>query len=274
MNESYKDKKTIAVESTAPEQLPPFNYESKVYQEDLMDQESGSIEDEFSKYEEENSKVSAKVSKPELAKPDYSRPPKLELADMLNEEGEIIDFSQAQTYHDLIEMITREGKIKNQLGQELPAEKVINLIYKLTYQDLKNYQKEDWTNITLRHRLRETVAKLINEYKKTEEFKALVGLDLSQATTVEEVINLIKRKERLIDAQGNYVNSEVIIGHIKEGHLHLLPELIRFKIIELNRIKNEEYISQSSSASSDPQAGKSFFGRLGNVFSKLKFWQR
>lgn len=208
------------------------------------------------------------------SQPDYSKPPKLELADMLNEEGEVIDFSKARSYHELIEMITREGKIKNQLGQEIPAETVINLIYKLTYQDLKNYQKEDWTNITLRHKLRETVAKLIYDYKKTDEFRALAGLDLSGASSIDEVIGLVSYKGRLIDAQGNYVDASTIIDHIQEGHLHLLPEPIRFKIIEINKFESEKPIAQLPEKKLEPKPGKSFFNRFGNTLSKLKFWGR
>ena len=92
-------------------------------------------------------------------------------------------------------MITREGTISNQLGQELPAESVINLIYKLTYQDLKKHQKEDWTNITLRHKLRETVAKLIYEYKKTDEYKTLMNVDLSGASSIEAVLDIVDQQQ-------------------------------------------------------------------------------
>src|SRR3990167_8090875 len=158
-----------------------------------------------------------------------------------NKPGEIDDFSQANDYHQLVEMIMREGSITNQLGQELPAETVINLIYKLTYQDLKNYQKADWTNITLRHNLRATVAKLIDEYKKTDEFKALAGLDLSAASTIEEVIDLINQPE---------------------------------KVIEINRRASQEYMAlkeQTPKASPPP---KSFLGRIGGAVAKLKFWKK
>jgi len=203
----------------------------------------------------------------EPVKPDFSKPPKLEDADMRNVDGDTVDFGLAQDYHQLIEMITREGVIKNQLGEAMPAEQVINLIYKLTYQDLNNFKKEDWTRITLRHRLRETVAKLIYEYKKSEEFKALVGLDLSGARDIETVINLIAQKKRLIDVQGNMVGADLIIDHIKNGHLHLLPEPIRYKIIELNNIISQEHISQHSLKSTT-----SIFKRAGRLFSKFKFW--
>ena len=193
---------------------------------------------------------------------------------MLNREGEIVDFSQANDYHQLVEMIMREGSITNQLGQELPAETVINLIYKLTYQDLKNYQKADWTNITLRHNLRATVAKLIDEYKKTDEFKALAGLDLSAASTIEEVIDLINQPEKLIDTSGNFIGANDIIKYIKDGQLHLLPEPIRFKVIEINRRASQEYMAlkeQTPKASPPP---KSFLGRIGGAVAKLKFWKK
>ncbi len=243
----------------------------------LEDQEANSLDDEFDKYEEYDLETPAEMItelkgyKP--AQPDYSKPPKLELADMLNEEGEVVDFSQAKSYHELMEMITREGKIKNQLGQELSAETVINLIYKLTYQDLKNYQREDWTNITLRHKLRETVAKLIYEYKETDEFRALAGLDLSRAITVDEVIGLVEVKKRLIDAQGNYVSSDIVVSNIKANLLHLLPESIRFKIIEINKSENGEHLSKLPEKYKTPIPPVSFFSRLGNTFSKLKFWK-
>lgn len=204
--------------------------------------------------------------------PDYLKPPKLEIKDLLNQEGEIVDFSQARDYHELIEMITREGAITNQLGQELSAETVINLIYKLTYQDLRNYQKEDWTNITLRHNLRAAVAKLIYKYKESQEFKALVGLDLSGAKTIEEVIDLIGGKERLIDAQGNLVGSKDIIKYIKDGKLHLLPELIRFKVIEINKQDNQELMAAVKPVALVSPTRPSVFSRLGRAFSKLKFW--
>ena len=204
--------------------------------------------------------------------PDYFKPPKLEIKDLLNKEGEIVDFSQASSYHELIEMLTREGTITNQLGQELPAETVINLIYKLTYQDLRNYQKEDWTNITLRHNLRAAVARLIYEYKESDEFKALVGLDLSSAQTIDQVVNLINQKERLIDAEGNLVGKDDIIKYIKNSKLHLLPEPIRFKVIEINQEDSfKEMIAAKPAAAISPQQ-PSVFSRVGRIFSKLKFW--
>ncbi|MDO8668903.1 MAG: hypothetical protein Q7K65_01240 [Candidatus Buchananbacteria bacterium] len=248
--------------------------EPEIVEEILEDQEADSVDDEFDKYdEEEQEDLSEPALNKEPAKPDYSKPPKLELSDMLNQEGEIIDFSQARSYHELIEMITREGTIKNQLGQELPAETVINLIYKLTYQDLKNYQKEDWTNITLRHKLRETVAKLIYDYKKTDEFRALAGLDLSGAQTIYEIIKLVYQKEKLIDAQGNYVGPDVIAGHIQEGHLHLLPELIRFKIIEINKRESEEHLARvSKKPESEPV--KPALNPVKRFFSRFKFWKK
>lgn len=254
----------------------PFNDDSEAYTEELMDQEAESVNEEFEKYDDDETlddDLDVRFApEKKSAEMDYSKPPKLELKDMMNEEGEVIDFSKAGSYHELIEMITREGSIKNQLGQELPAESVINLIYKLTYQDLKNYQKEDWTNITLRHKLRETVAKLILEYKKTDEFKALAGLDLSGATTIEEVLDLVDQRQKLIDAQGNYVEPETIIDNIKHGHLHLLPEPIRFKVIEINKQNNEEEMMTKQKPKTDSQQHQSFFSRLGNTFSKLKFW--
>ncbi len=244
----------------------PFNEKSKIYEEDLANQESEAVYAEFDKYNETDTEN-------DPTKPDYSKPPILELADMQNEEGETIDFSVAQNYHELIEMITREGQIKNQTGQVLPAESVINLIYKLTYQDLNNFKKEDWTNITLRHRLRETVAKLINEYKKTDEFKALAGLDLSSAKTVSEVMELISQQEKVMDAQGDIVYPYILINHIRDGHLHLLPEPIRFKVIELNKQDHENNFEMFAIPVEAQPVNRSVLSRVGSALSKFKFWK-
>jgi len=138
--------------------------------------------------------------------------------------------------------------------------------------DLKKHQKEDWTNITLRHKLRETVAKLIYEYKKTDEYKTLMNVDLSGASSIEAVLDIVDQQQELIDAQGNHVEPEIILDNIKEGRLHLLPEPIRFKVIEINRRNNEQEMIDNEKNKSTSKSGSSLFGRLGRALSQLKFW--
>jgi len=203
--------------------------------------------------------------KPASTRPDYEQLEKEGMDMFTNAKGERVDFRDAKDYHQLIEMVSQEGVIVNQLGTRLPAETVINLIYKLTYQDLNNFQKEDWTNITLRHGLREAVADLISKYKKSDEFKSLVGLDLSGARDIDELKELLAIRGELIDATGQPLSADRAIEYINRGYLSFLPEPIRFKVIEINK----QSIDDSTQVEEKTEQKKSWFGR---TISKLKFW--
>lgn len=215
--------------------------------------------------------ISERKAKTEWPK-EWPKPPKLERRDMLTEDGRFLDFSQAQSYPELIDMISKEDYIVNQLGQKIPAETVINLIYRLTYQDIRNYQKEDWTNITLRHNLRAAVANLIRDYKRTPEFRALMGLDLSGAKTVEEIFELIRQKKQLVDANGKLTDAQTIISYIQQGHLHALPSSLKYKIIEINKQQSLQEMQARQAQEVKPKEGWGKKFKTG--LAKLKFWGR
>lgn len=203
-------------------------------------------------------------------KSEWPKAPELKRDDMLTPEGKYLDFKQAKSYPELIEMISQQDYIVNQLGQKVEPESVINLIYKLTYQDLRDYQKEDWTSITLRHNLRSSVADLIRDYKKTPEFQSLIGLDLSKTNTKEEVFNLIRQKGNLINATGQKTDAESVISDIEQGHLHNLPSLLKYKMIEINKRDNlHAMVDQGQQATSTVN---NFRTKIKSGLAKLKFW--
>lgn len=203
-----------------------------------------------------------------MAEKGWNQPPELERKDLLTKDGRILDFSEAADFHELVEMIKNEEYITNQNGEDLSAETVINLIYKLTYQDIRNYHKEDWTNITLRHNLRATVAGLIDQYKRTPEFRASVGLDLSQIQTKQEVCSLLRQRTMMVDANGNTVDGDTLVRYINNGDLTMLPEPIRFKVIEINKEESDRHIENKQ------HQENSLGGRLKSGLAKLKFWGR
>ena len=194
-------------------------------------------------------------------------PPELKKEDFLNKEGKVVDFSQAKDYHQLIDMIRDEGEITNSNGLALSAETIINYIHKLTYQDIRNYKSTDYTNITLRHRLRETVANLIEDYKQTNEYKVFAGLALSGAKDEDELFAMINQRDQFIDSNGNPTSKNKIFEYIRKEDgrdYHLLPDPIRNKIIEFNKQKNKPVKSE------EPKKG--LLSRVGSRFKKLKFW--
>jgi len=176
--------------------------------------------------------------------------PQLERNDMLNSKGEIVDFSEAKNLEELIEMIRTEGSIKNNVGEEIPADALINCIYDRLLN--RNDELKDWTKITLRHRLREMVYRFAEDYMKTQEFKALEGLDLQHIHTLQELEDALIKRNDVIDAQG-------VMKAIQKEEYDALPRPLYFKARFL--IEEEKRLK--------PQPRwKKAFSRLGSFFGR------
>lgn len=176
--------------------------------------------------------------------------PQMGPEDMLNTRGEMVDFGEAKTLDELIEMIRNEGVIKNNVGEEIPAESLISCIYDRLLN--RNEESKDWTKITLRHRLREMVYRFAEEYMKTEEFKALEGLNLETIHTLDELREELVKRNDVIDADG-------ILQAIKREEFDTLPEPLKAKARILH--EQEKLVQPQSRL-------KKAFKRFGSFFSR------
>lgn len=160
--------------------------------------------------------------------------PVLEPKDFINDDGEFLDFSNAQTFEELIEKIQEAGFITNHNNQKVPAETIITEIF----HNIHHPEQHQGRTITLRHRLRETVRRLSDQYKQTEEFKKLKDIDLRSVRNPNDLYNILKQQDNLIDKDGNLLTANQMIQLIREGRLDTLPQTIKYKVIELNKYIN------------------------------------
>jgi hypothetical protein len=190
-------------------------------------------------------------------------PPQLEEKDFLDKEGREVNFLEAKNWDELIDIIRDQGTVVNQNGLELPAEKVVNMMYKLAYQHFDNFDKTDWTNITLRHGLRQAVAEHIYRYQKTAEFQGLKGLDLSPAEDMETLFAMLRSHKVTPEAQIIGFDAEQYIADIQEGRIDDLPGPIKNKVIEINKAQAEE-----------KERNQTWLQKAGKSIGKLAFWRK
>ena len=153
-------------------------------------------------------------------------------------DGRELDFGSAHNLEQLIRMIGQEDVIKNGLGEEIESATIINLIYDRVLN--RNDRNRDWTTITLRHRLREMVYRLTEEYMQQPEYLGLAGLNLQEASSREQLTNLIRERKDAIDAQGNKINGATLAHYIEIGRYDLVPVPLRYKLNTLLKQEKEE----------------------------------
>ena len=246
------------------EGLPSLHLKEKSSQK--LEKELDELEEDFNPHmdtpAEDKSEVRkkekeyAKLNSDERQEYITQNAPKMAEGDMISENGETLNFATAQNLDDLIDMIEKEGSIKNNVGQEIPAKAIINCIYDRLLN--RNSEDKDWTKITLRHRLREMVYRFAEEYMETNEFKSLEGLDLEKPKTLEELTNTLLNFDAIPDSKGNMVTSETIVNYINHDRLDFLPSPIKHKV---------QYLKQLEGTNKKPfwkksiSKIKSFFGR-------------
>jgi hypothetical protein len=178
------------------------------------------------------------LSKEEREKYIAQQAPKLDEKDFKNDVGEHIDFSSAQNIEQLIRMVENQKYIINQKGERVPADTVTDLIYDRVL-NRASFNK-DWTKITLRHRLRETVYKLAEEYMSRSEFAGLANMDLEKVNSLDNLKTVLREYEMLPDINGKITSSEIMIDHLDKGRIDLLPIPLQYKVLHLQSQINRQ----------------------------------
>lgn len=171
-------------------------------------------------------------------------------------ESIYVDFTHAESLPELINLIREVGEIQNSNGQTIEADTLINLIYDRLYNP-----GADWSKITLRHRLRETVYTLLHKYQQQPEYLNNLG-----QVGFLNIKNLDQLKANVLHsnwalASGKIVTGEQVVGMINEGDIINLPAPIKYQVISLNK----------ASLKTPPSAPepKSWYGRLTKRIGKL-----
>lgn len=149
----------------------------------------------------------------------------------LTESGDYVDFSQVKSIPELIDQLAAMEEIKTSTGEVISAPELISLIYDRLYNPYA-----DWTKITLRHRLRETVYRLANNFRTTPDY--LNNLNASQYLKTNSIneLKLSLEDDMAIPAtDGQIMTGAQAIEAIEYGRLDLLPPQLRFKVISLNK---------------------------------------
>ncbi len=172
--------------------------------------------------------------------------PVLSEENFLTKSGDYVDFSQAKSIPEIIEQLAELGEIQHGNGesiQTVPAEQIITLIYDRLYNPYA-----DWTKITLRHRLRESIYRLAEDFRKTPDY--LNNLNASQylkVDSLDELKSSLEDEEALTAANGQTMTGSQAIAAIEKGYLDSLPPQLRFKVMTLNKqdtLKANQEMSQ------------------------------
>jgi len=172
--------------------------------------------------------------------------PVLSEENFLTKSGDYVDFSQAKSIPEIIDQLAELGEIQHGSGentQTVPAEQIITLIYDRLYNPYA-----DWTKITLRHRLRESIYRLAEDFRKTPDY--LNNLNASQYLKVDSLSELKSSLEDDVAIQatnGQTMTGSETVAAIENGRLDLLPPQLRFKVISLNKqmtFKAEQEVNQ------------------------------
>ncbi len=144
--------------------------------------------------------------------------------------GERLDFSEADSMVDLQRMVIGEKYITDGTGRNSDSDTVMAVIY----DRLLNAKERDWTQITLRHRLRETVYRMYDQYARTQEFAELRGFDLDTITSEEGLKKALAKKDILHDRSGKLVKGiDMATKYIGTQYEYLLPDPILYKLRSL-----------------------------------------
>lgn len=183
----------------------------------------------------------------------FPNAPDMTKDDFLTRSGRYVDYTAADTLPQLINFLREVGEVTNNNEQTIDADTIINLIYEYIYQP-----KPDWTKITLRHRLRETVYALIEKYKKTPEYlNNLSQVGLFNINNLQDLKAEIIKKSFWTLPNGLTVGNQTIISLIDNGLISDLPGPIRERVIYLN--KNSQNTSKTTSKESWGTKIKSWF---------------
>ncbi len=182
----------------------------------------------------------------------------------LTEAGDYVDFSRAQSIPEIIDQLTTMGEIKTGTGEVVSAPELITLIYDRLYNPYA-----DWTKITLRHRLRESIYRLANDFRRTPDY--LNNLNASQylkATNLNELKLSLEDEVAIPATNGQIMSGSQAIEAIEYGRLDFLPAQLRFKIISLNR-RSAVQSNQTTPAMS-PTKSPTWRQSLSNTWSSVK----
>lgn len=185
----------------------------------------------------------------------FPNAPDMNREDFLTRNGRYVDYTAAETLPQLVNLLREVGEVTNNNDQTIEADTIINLIYEYIYQP-----KPDWTKITLRHRLRETVYALIEKYKKTPEYlNNLSQVGLFNINNLQDLKAEIIKKSFWTLPNGLTVGNQTIISLIDNGLINDLPGPIREKVISLNKV---------SASSAQPPKKEGWGARIKSWFSK------
>lgn len=168
----------------------------------------------------------------------FATAPTLRTEDFKTTKGQFIDFTAAKNLEELVSMIREVGEIKNQNGEVSSADTIISCIYDRVYMARPRtpYKNWKWTELTLRHRLRETVYHLAEEHMHTREYRFNRGqLNLLSIDSQSKLEEAIRRHPVWMLPSEQIVTADTILGFIKDGRFDLLPPAIKHKAIEINR---------------------------------------
>lgn len=193
--------------------------------------------------------------------------PVLSEENFLTKSGDYVDFSQAKSIPEIIEQLAELGEIQHGNGeniQTIPAEQIITLIYDRLYNPYA-----DWTKITLRHRLRESIYRLAEDFRKTPDyFNNLNASQYLKATNLNELKLFLEDEVAIPATNGQIMTGSQAIEAIEYGRLDLLPAQLRFKIISLNRHSVTQ--SNQTAPAVSPAKSPTWRQSLTNTWSSVK----
>jgi hypothetical protein len=178
-----------------------------------------------------------------------------------NGEKGNLDFAGIQDAGQLIERLMELPYIENQLGEKIPTDTLINIIYDRMLN--RENESKDWTKITLKHGLREAVYRVNEDYMQGLEYKNLAGLDFSGVQSVEDLKAELRRYGAQPNKFGQQIPADLIIQNIEKENYKDVPSPIAHKLAEI--LKREQ---AQGGASRAPQKKKGF----GGFISKAKSW--